>query len=160
MCDRSASATLGPRLRQPAAHLDIVPLARGFAALAVAAYHAQLTQGKYFPGAAILPGFFVSGLSGVDLFFVINGFVMVLTTRGKHGAPRNVAKLLWNRFFRIYPTYWACSLALLPILFLAPAVINSTQGGQVNIIASFVLPPTEILPLLRVARTLTLEVWF
>ena len=149
-----------PRLRQAAAQLDTVQLARGFAALAVVAYHAQLTQGKYFPEAAVLPGFFGGGLSGVDLFFVISGFVMVLTTRGKHGAPRNVAKFLWNRFFRIYPTYWAYSLALLPVLFLAPAFINSSQGGEVNVLASFLLLPTEILPLLLVAWTLTLEVWF
>ncbi|TFD13199.1 acyltransferase [Cryobacterium sp. TMT1-21] len=155
--------TRRPRVKRPAAQLNTVQLARGFAALAVVAYHPQSTEVKYFSGTNILPEFLGRGLSGVDLFFVISGFVMVLTTRGKHGTPRQVGKFVWNRFFRIYPTYWVYSLALLPVLpvlFLAPAFINSSQGGQIDILSSFLLLPTEILPLLLVAWTLTIEVWF
>jgi peptidoglycan/LPS O-acetylase OafA/YrhL len=139
--------------------LSSVQLARGFAALAVVAFHAGTIQEKYFQ-VKMLPQFFDGGISGVDLFFVISGFVMVLTTRGRHGKPREVGKFLWNRFFRIYPTYWVYFFALVPVALLFPAFINASQGGQVDFVSSFFLLPTEILPILLVAWTLTIELWF
>ena len=140
--------------------LSSIQVARGFAALAVVAFHMLATQPKYFSGTDILPEGFTFGLSGVDLFFVISGFVMVLTTRGRHAKPREVGKFAWNRFFRIYPTYWVYYLALLPVFFLLPGFINSSQGGKVDLFASFFLLPSETLPLLLVAWTLTIELWF
>jgi exopolysaccharide production protein ExoZ len=85
---------------------------------------------------------------------------MVLTTRGKHGSVRGVGRFAWNRAFRIYPTYWAYFLLLLPIVFLFPTWINSSQGGQINLVTSFFLLPSTTLPVLLVAWTLTLELWF
>ena len=139
--------------------LNSVQLARGFAALAVVAFHAETIQEKYFQ-VKVLPQFFDGGISGVDLFFVISGFVMVLTTRGRHGKPKEVGKFLWNRFFRIYPTYWAYFFALVPVALLFPSFINASQGGRVDFVSSFFLLPTDILPILLVAWTLTLELWF
>ena len=140
--------------------LSSIQVARGVAALAVVAFHMLATQPKYFSGTDVLPEAFTFGLSGVDLFFVISGFVMVLTTRGRHGRAREVGKFVWNRFFRIYPTYWVYYLALLPVFFLLPGFINSSQGGKVDLFASFFLLPSETLPLLLVAWTLTIELWF
>lgn len=137
-----------------------IQVARGLAALAVVAYHASLTQPKYFSGVDILPTFFSHGAAGVDLFFVISGFVMVLTTATKHRQPREAGKFLWNRFFRIYPTYWVYLIALVPVYFLLPGFINSSEGGKVDLATSFFLLPASTLPLLLVAWTLTLEVWF
>ena len=140
--------------------LSSIQVARGVAALAVVAFHMLATQPKYFSGTDVLPEFFEFGESGVDLFFVISGFVMVLTTRGRHGQPREVGKFAWNRFFRIYPTYWVYYLALIPVFFLLPGFINSSQGGKVDLFTSFFLLPSETLPLLLVAWTLTIELWF
>jgi len=137
-----------------------IQVARGLAAIAVVAFHARATEGKYFAGVDVLPTFFDHGSAGVDLFFVISGFVMVLTTGRLHGRPRNSGKFLWNRFFRIYPTYWVYCIVLLPVLIFMPAFINSSEGGKVDIVRSFLLLPAETLPLLLVAWTLTLEVWF
>ncbi|MFC5931960.1 acyltransferase [Cryobacterium melibiosiphilum] len=150
---------LNPIVVPPRSKLDSIQVARGFAALCVVLFHAELVQGKYF-AVEVLPVFFDRGMSGVDLFFVISGFVMVLTTRGRHEKPREVGKFLWNRFFRIYPTYWAYALALVPVLIVMPSFINSSQGGGVDIFSSFLLLPTETFPILLVAWTLTLEVWF
>ena len=140
--------------------LDSIQVARGFAALAVVAFHSLDIEHKYFGGASILPGFFDGGQAGVDLFFVISGFVMVLTTRGKHGSPREVGRFAWNRLFRIYPTYWAYYLLLLPIVFFFPTMINSSMGNQIDLFSSFFLLPSDTLPILLVAWTLTLELWF
>lgn len=47
--------------------------------------------------------------AGVDLFFVISGFVMVISTDGRFSA----GAFLWRRFIRIYPTWWfVCALFL------------------------------------------------
>lgn len=140
--------------------LDSIQVARGVAALAVVGFHMLATQPKYFSGTDVLPQAFTFGLSGVDLFFVISGFVMVLTTRGRHGVPREVGKFAWNRFFRIYPTYWVYYLALVPVFLFLPGFINSSQGGKVDLFSSFFLLPSETLPLLLVAWTLTIELWF
>ncbi len=139
--------------------LNSVQLARGFAALAVVAFHAETIQEKYFQ-VKVLPQFFDGGISGVDLFFVISGFVMVLTTRGRHGKPKEVGKFLWNRFFRIYPTYWAYFIALVPVACCSRR--SSTRrraGGSTSSRRSSCCPPTSC-PILLVAWTLTLELWF
>ncbi|NYF11336.1 peptidoglycan/LPS O-acetylase OafA/YrhL [Leifsonia sp. AK011] len=155
-----SSATLDPKLIPGKKQLQSIQVARGFAALSVVAFHALDSQPRYFSNISVLPGFFNGGMAGVDLFFVISGFVMVLTTRGRHGKPREVGKFLWNRFFRIYPTYWFYFLLLLPVLILAPTWINASQGNQVDLVASFFLLPSDLLPILLVAWTLTIELWF
>ncbi|MBG6053627.1 peptidoglycan/LPS O-acetylase OafA/YrhL [Salinibacterium sp. CAN_S4] len=152
----SEQVTVRPGSKQ----LDSIQVARGFAALSVVAFHALDIESRYFSGPSILPGFFDGGQAGVDLFFVISGFVMVLTTRRKHGTVRAVGGFAWNRLFRIYPTYWAYFLILLPVFFLFPTMINASQGNQVNLFTSFFLLPSDTLPLLLVAWTLTLELWF
>lgn len=155
-----SSATLDPGIAPGKPQLASIQVARGVAALSVVAFHATSSESKYFTDVSILPDFFEGGMAGVDLFFVISGFVMVLTTRGRHGNPREVGKFAWNRLFRIYPTYWFYFLLLVPVFFLAPGWVNSSQGNQVDLIASFFLLPSELLPLLLVAWTLTIELWF
>jgi peptidoglycan/LPS O-acetylase OafA/YrhL len=69
---------------------------RGIAALLVVLYHfSQDINGKID---------FHWGVTGVDLFFMISGFVIPLTL--KH--TKNWKTFLVNRFSRLYPTYWAC----------------------------------------------------
>ncbi|MEP6481283.1 MAG: acyltransferase [Rhodoglobus sp.] len=140
--------------------LRSIQVARGVAALSVLAFHSLDSAHKYFGGIQVLPAFFDGGKWGVDLFFVISGFVMVLTTRKRHGEIREAGKFLWSRFFRIYPTYWFYCLLLLPVYFLAPGLINSSQGNHVDLLASFLLLPSDTLPLVLVAWTLTIELWF
>lgn len=155
-----SSATLDPALAPVKRQLKSIQVARGFAALSVVAFHAMSSEPKYFSNIKVLPTFFDGGMAGVDLFFVISGFVMVLTTQGRHGKAREVGKFVWNRFFRIYPTYWFYFILLLPVFFLAPSWINAAQGNQVNLFTSFFLLPSDLLPLLLVAWTLTIELWF
>ncbi|MEP6478269.1 MAG: acyltransferase [Rhodoglobus sp.] len=146
--------------RSGAGQLKAIQVARGLAALAVVAFHSGSIEEKYFHGVTIMPSIFSEGMAGVDLFFVISGFVMVLTTRNSHVRPAAVGKFAWNRFFRIYPTYWFYFLLLVPVLFLLPGFINAAQGGHVDLFTSFFLLPSDTLPILIVGWTLTLELWF
>lgn len=136
-----------------------VQMLRGMAALMVVAFHALSIQGKYLSGVSLLPSIFELGQTGVDLFFVISGFVMVLSSHDKRGLEA-AGVFLRDRFFRIYPVYWFYFFALLVVFLLLPSIINNSQGGRVDLFRSFFLLPSDTLPILMVAWTLTHEVWF
>ena len=102
--------TVEPVRSASSVKLSSIQVARGVAALLVVGFHMLATQPKYFSGTDVLPEAFTFGLSGVDLFFVISGFVMVLTTRGRHGKPREVGKFAWNRFFESFDVWASTSL--------------------------------------------------
>ena len=53
--------------------------------------------------------------SGVDLFFVISGFIMVCASRDLFAAPRGAAVFLRRRIARIVPLYWLATATLLPL---------------------------------------------
>jgi peptidoglycan/LPS O-acetylase OafA/YrhL len=99
-------------------------------------------------------------MSGVDLFFVISGFVMVTITRGWFQNTGAIRRFLYHRVTRIYPAYWFYSLLVLVVFLIKPEMFNSSRGGQVNIFASFLLLPQELLPLLAVGWTLIHEMYF
>lgn len=134
--------------------------ARGLAALAVVAFHSLFISAKYVQGENLLPELFVFGQTGVDFFFVISGFVMVLASWNKFGHKSEVAGFLKGRFFRIYPVYWVYFLAVLLVFTLKPGMVNGSQAGEVDLLSSFLLLPHSTLPLVMVAWSLIHEVWF
>ena len=46
------------------------------------------------------------GQAGVDLFFVISGFIMVYVSRDVFGKPGAAIDFLHRRIIRIVPLYW------------------------------------------------------
>lgn len=133
---------------------------RGFAVLAVILFHLIIIERKYGGGNILLPGFLEFGMFGVDLFFVISGFVMVTVTRGRFQVVRDALLFLYHRASRIYPLYWVYSLAALGVFLIKPTWVNSSQGSQVDILASFLLLPAKVLPLVQVGWTLIHEMYF
>jgi exopolysaccharide production protein ExoZ len=133
---------------------------RGLAALGVVMFHATFIEQKYSGGDGLLPGFLYLGQSGVDLFFVISGFIMVTVTRGRFGRNRESLRFLWGRFTRIYPTYWFYFFLTLAIFLVRPEWVNSSQGNQADLLKSFLLWPDDRLPLVMVAWSLIHELWF
>ena len=61
------------------------------------------------------------GAAGVDLFFVISGFIMVYTTHGSFGQPGASASFLRRRVIRIVPIYWLYTNVTVLLLAFAPA---------------------------------------
>lgn len=94
---------------------------------------------------------------GVDIFFVISGFIMVYTTFNRENSPVNFLK---RRFFRIYPTYWLLSLTIIPVLLLKPGWVNSSAEFSTSILHSLLLIPHEGVPLIMVAWSLEFEMLF
>ena len=60
------------------------------------------------------PSFLVYGQFGVEVFFMISGFVITLSARG-----RTPGKFLWARFLRLYPAFWICCIATALIITLS-----------------------------------------
>ncbi|MBD1548952.1 acyltransferase family protein [Roseibium aggregatum] len=137
---------------------------RAIAALVVVYFHSVLQLHNVHPGAVL--GSVVFGEYGVDLFFVLSGFVMWLTTANRKIGPVEFYK---HRIERIVPLYWALTLAAAAIALLLPAYLKSTQFDLPHLLASlFFIPwvnPAEanggmIAPVIIPGWTLNYEMYF
>ncbi len=134
---------------------------RGVAISFIVIAHLLAMEIKYGHGDRLLSDFiYIICGSGLDLFFVVSGMVMVMVTRGLFQRPVEIAQFFYNRLSRIYPLYWIFSLPVLAIYLARPEMVNASQGHQVNILESFLLLPQNILPLLAVGWALIYVVYF
>ncbi|OIR50256.1 acyltransferase [Enterobacter sp. FB] len=98
---------------------------RGIASLIVFIVHLLSTKPGMAPG-WLEKGVYVFGPGGVDIFFVISGFVVTLAAAKSAGSANTKSSSLTfmlKRIFRIYPAYWivfAFASLLLPYVWLAP----------------------------------------
>ena len=140
--------------------IDNIQALRGVAAMMVVMTHAMAFERKYIQGERLLADWMTIGTAGVDLFFVISGFIMVHITRGVFQKPAAIGEFVFHRLRRIYPLYWIYSAMLLPVLFLRPQWVNEASGHVVNLLASFLLLPAEVFPLLQLGWSLIFEMYF
>ena len=78
---------------------------RGFAALIMVLFHfTSFVWSKH--GVVPFSGFFFFGYSGVNIFFVMSGFLMYYIHHKDFGDYRRVFPFMKKRFLRIYPVYW------------------------------------------------------
>ena len=102
--------------------------------------------------------------SGVDIFFVISGFVMSITLPGIANRPNKSWLFLSRRCIRIIPLYWIFTTLKLIRLKFGPEIAGQTAGPLWHIIASYLFIPSEIngivAPLLSVGWTLNFEMFF
>jgi exopolysaccharide production protein ExoZ len=132
---------------------------RGAAVLAVLLFHMMAVEIKYSSEGMLL-AFQAPWLQlGVDLFFVLSGFVMVLVTRHRFQQHRELARFLFHRIARIYPNYWIYFFLTLFVLLTQPNLVNSSHGSS-NIWLSFLLIPNDKVQLVMVAWSLIFELWF
>ncbi len=81
---------------------------RGFAALWVASLHFQL--GMADVGYSLWPGLSHYGYAGVDIFFILSGFILSAVYRGLEW--RDVGAFLTRRAFRVYPMHLAVTAGM------------------------------------------------
>lgn len=143
---RSLRIQKGRRLFNSIQHL------RGLAATLVLIHHAIHKQGQ-ISGTG---GAWDFGISGVDLFFIISGFIMCHVTATRETRPSD---FLMARVRRIIPLYWALSLVALAVYVVKPSLVNSS-GGSTSLIGSFTLVPTGDKFLIQNGWTLSYEFLF
>jgi peptidoglycan/LPS O-acetylase OafA/YrhL len=97
------------------------------------------------------------GASGVDLFFVISGFIMYYTNRGNFGKAGAPAEFFARRVIRIVPLYWVCTLFIVATT--AVGLYASKTITALSLFLSlFFLPNSNIT--LGVGWTLNYEMYF
>ncbi len=143
----------------PASRLGNIQSLRGIAALLVVFAHLLIIEQKYSPD-QILGDYMGFGLSGVDLFFVISGFIMVHVAARSRRGLRPVLDFLFARITRIYPLYWLVSATLVLIWLWRPEMVFSSVSQAPDMLKSFALYPDTRPPLLVVGWTLVHEMGF
>jgi exopolysaccharide production protein ExoZ len=136
---------------------------RGIAALMVAYMHlpAQIPQ---YTNALDFHRWVETGRlsGGVDMFFIISGFIMMVTAR--NSAPADFAM---RRVIRIVPLYWSLTLLIALLIIAAPFLFRSTCLTTPALIQSLLFIPyvnhcehNQLVPLLVPGWTLDYEMFF
>ena len=125
-------ATAGDRLER-------LQILRGVAVAMVVAFHAT---SNYLRADSALLAHGYSGLlaSGVDIFFVISGFVIHYATRRAYG-PDVTIDFLKKRVARIVPLYWLVTTLVIAIGLFAPSLLRSYVFSLDHAVASFAFIP-------------------
>jgi len=136
---------------------------RGIAALLVVLAHLLVVESKYSPD-QFLGTWMSFGQVGVDLFFVISGFIMVHVANNMQ-RPKNIngtssLEFLFARMSRVYPLYWLVSAAVFIAWLVRPDMVFSSFNSEPDIVKSFLLYPDTRDPLLAVGWTLIHEIGF
>ncbi|HEV7718553.1 MAG TPA: acyltransferase [Arsenicitalea sp.] len=108
--------------------------------------------------------FFTWG-NGVDIFFVISGFIMFHISAKMFGTERAQARFLSKRFIRLVPLYWFFTSAMLLAMAVLPGQIQHTVFDLAHIAASYVFIPWlnnfgDAHPVLGLGWTLNYEMYF
>ncbi len=159
--DVMGDATSRPRPTQ--GRLLVIEALRGLAAMAVATVHslgAAAALGAGLPRLLALPW-----LAGVDVFFVISGFVMVHAARGTFAEPGAARRFVAHRIARVVPLYWVVTTAFVALALIRPASFTDPIGGWPSVVASYAFIPWPredggILPVFRLGWTLEYEALF
>lgn len=132
---------------------------RGIAAIMVVWHHTKIQVPAY---EHYIPGSF--GASGVDIFFVISGFIMLITT---FHSETNAKDFLAKRIIRVAPLYWLLTLTMVLVWLIFPAMFKVLIVMPEALVKSLLFIPhyslsykNDIFPLLVPGWTLNFEMFF
>jgi peptidoglycan/LPS O-acetylase OafA/YrhL len=155
--------TITARENSPKNFLTIQAL-RAVAALLVVLLHAFETWGERVDPTA--PGVnWENGAAGVDIFFIISGFVMVISSRRLVDRAGAWLIFLRHRVVRIVPLYWLLTTAKILAVVVLGSIVLRTGLDLGFVLGSYLfLPVTDsaghFRPVLPVGWTLTYEFLF
>ncbi|MES2862037.1 MAG: acyltransferase [Pseudomonadota bacterium] len=98
---------------------------RAVAALGVVVWHAQGQMG--LAETQVLQ-------AGIEIFFVISGYVMWLILSERPVSPMTFLK---KRIARVVPLYWLLTTLMVGLLIAAPSLLQSTRFDPAHIVASY-----------------------
>jgi exopolysaccharide production protein ExoZ len=114
----------------------VIQYLRGLAAVLVVYTHldtqiSRISADHNLPYASI-------GIWGVDIFFVISGFIMYIAAIEIDARPGD---FLLRRAIRIVPLYWSLTAVIVAGAYVAPAMLSSTRLDASHVLASFLFLP-------------------
>lgn len=126
-------------------------LLRAIAALAVVYFHTTSEAGLNLPVNI--------GGHGVDVFFVISGFIIAYI------GARTPDRFFVRRLIRVVPFYWAATLVVFGAAALAPHLLRTTRADAVQLLCSLFFIPRETsyagtVPTLVLGWSLNYEMYF
>lgn len=135
---------------------------RGIAALLVVFHHFTVLYRRHGShGDIALPQI---GSAGVDIFFVISGFIMIYIMTKRDLTPWSFWK---DRCIRIIPVYWFYSAVMISIAIMLPSVLKTSVFDYEHSIKSLLFIPayhpkvdTSIWPILIQGWSLNYEMFF
>lgn len=125
-------------------HFNCIQALRGITALFVALEHVR---------------FLSCGAFGVDIFFIISGFMAMFAT---HDDTKHFLK---KRIIRIYPLYSLITLGTFFLILIFPGLFHLSEANPCYLVKSLLFIPFEISPgiiqpLVRVGWTINYEMLF
>lgn len=127
--------------------LEILQVIRGIAAIGIVYFHTEYGPWR-------------SANWGVDFFFILSGFLIMLSTQ--FGGQK---RFWFSRIIKICPLYYIMTIIIIILYLFVPNVFRSTIVTRETILKSFLFIPCyaaegKIYPIYSVTWTLTLEMFF
>lgn len=126
---------------------------RAIASLLVLLHHISWKSEQY---STDILYWYTFGEIGIDIFFIISGYIMVFIGETKE---KNIKIFLKSRLIRVLPLYWTLTILALIVYLYSPGSVNSS-GGSTDILYSFLLIPGEHKFLIQNGWTLSYEFYF
>jgi exopolysaccharide production protein ExoZ len=140
-----------------------VQILRAVAALGVVLYHFQLDLQRHLGLTNLLPNL-QWGSCGVDLFFVISGFVMVYASEKLFGTQGGSGMFLVRRLIRIVPLYWGTTTIYLVLAITAAHISHKTYSLGMIVTSYLFIPWSSpegfVEPIVGQGWTLNYEMMF
>ena len=134
---------------------------RALAAFCVVVYHSAVLYAlPKYGGQTTFAGLTEYGQYGVDLFFVISGFIIANAHWKDIGSPHRLGRYVTRRFTRVYPVYWIFLTGMVLLVFMGIGT-DEAPSSLTNLLQSYSLVRlTPEKPPLLVAWTLFHEIFF
>lgn len=141
---------------------ETIQLLRFFAFLIVVICHAT-----FYTAERLKKGFYLyqSGYNGVALFFVISGFVMIVSSQKLVDKKDGWSIFSIRRIIRIVPVYWLLTTYKLILMLALPGLIIHSRLSALTVLKSYFFIPAlnldgVLFPIVGVGWTLNMEMFF
>ena len=120
-----------------------IQILRGLAAAMVVVHHYVASQAEQ--GVEVGRWLHEFGGSGVDIFFVISGFIMMITQSDMGGKKREYSarQFLVRRLMRVVPLYWVLTALAFGLASLAGAAVNTQIPVEKFLMSMLFLPYSD-----------------